>query len=412
MPNTAAPTSSLDLFDDRILADPYPFYEVLRDTSPVFHLERHGVWAISRHQDVLRILQDSDAFVSRGGLALTPLVNEEVLAGTVLASDGANHVRLRQVLSRQLTPRAIWHMRPDIAGRADSLVTQHVEEGAFDAAALVGQYVADNVMSAMGLPEETRSRLLAGAPAAFDVYGPANDRHNRALPAAAAMVKFLHSHVTRDTVTPNSWMDSIFKAVDAGKIDEADAIPLASAYTTASMDTTILGLTGAIEQLARHPSQWKDLRAAPGLSEAAFHEALRLEAPIQGFGRLATQPVNLGGTLIDAGERVWLLFGSAGRDPRQWGSRADEFDIQRHQVEQHLAFGSGHHHCAGIPLTVLQARTLLRSLAARCTHITPAGDPERVLNNLLRGYSKVPVAVELAPHAGAAEKTSARRRPL
>ncbi|WP_434598493.1 cytochrome P450 [Streptomyces sp. A5-4] len=402
-----APTSSLDLFDDRVLTDPYPAYEALRAMAPAVYLQLHGVLAIPRYEDVRRIQQDSDGFSSQDGVALTALANEQILSGTVLASDGDTHNRLRRVLSRQLGPRAIFRTRRDIVARADALVLQHTQHGTFDAAALVGQYVADNVMRVMGLPEETRNRLLTGAPATFDVFSPKNDRYDKALPIAGAMTEFLRAHVTRDSVTPGSWMNTIFNAVDAGKIDEADAVPLASAYTAASMDTTILGLTGAIEQLARHPRQWTALRADPNLSEAAFHEALRLETPIQGFGRLASRPVDVGGIHIDAGEQVWLLYGSAGRDERRWGADADTFNIRRAQVDQHLAFGGGRHHCAWIPLAVLQARALLRSLAAHCTHITPAGNPEPVLNNLLRGYSCVPVTVEEAPHSTHAQTPGA-----
>lgn len=83
----------------------------------------------------------------------------------------------------------------------------------------------------------------------------------------------------------------------------------------AGIDSTILGLAGTIIQLAHDPEQWFQLREDPARAEAAFHEAVRLDAPMQGLGRLVTEPVDLGGIRLEAGERVWLLLGSAGRDP-------------------------------------------------------------------------------------------------
>ncbi|MFJ4972113.1 cytochrome P450 [Streptomyces sp. NPDC088755] len=402
-----APSSSLPLFDDRVLTDPYPVYDVLRNAGAAVHLEEYGVWAVPRHADLVAILKDPDSFGSEGGIALTELANVQLLGGTVLASDGARHATLRRVLSRQLAPRAMKKLTADIAARAEHLVETYTASGRFDAVALARHMVCDTVMELMGLPGTDREVLLTGAAATFDVFGPDGARYQQALPLAARMVELLHEKLTRKNVTRESWMGAIFEAVDAGQIDESDAVPLASAYTAAAIDTTVLGLADCILQFARHPEQWQILRRDPiRWATPAFHEALRLEAPIQGFGRLLTQAADIGGVPLAEGDQVWLLYGSAGRDPRQWGDDADAFDITRPRNHQHLAFGAGPHLCAGIPLAELQARSVLRALAARCAHLTPDGEPVRVLNNLLRGYSSAPLAVELSPRTSASGITA------
>ncbi|MFE1476602.1 cytochrome P450 [Streptomyces cyaneofuscatus] len=402
MQNSTAPTSSLRLFDDRVLADPYPSYGALRCTGAAVHLEEYGVWAIPRHTDLDAILKAPDVFGSEGGIALTALANREILAGTVLASDGSAHAKLRRVLSKQLAPRAMKALARRITDRAERLVDQYTKPGRFDAVALARHMVCDTVMELMGLPDADREVLLSGAAATFDVFGPHGDRYQQALPLASRMLEMLHEKLIRQNVPAGSWMGAIFEAVDAGQIEESDAVPLASAYTAAAIDTTVLGLADCIVQLARHPEQWQVLRRDPVRWAApAFHEALRLEAPIQGFGRLLTKDADIGGVHLSAGDQVWLLYGSAGRDPRHWGDEADEFNIRRLRNHQHLAFGGGPHLCAGIPLAELQARTVLRALAARCSHLTLDGEPVRVLNNLLRGYSSAPLAVELAPRPSA-----------
>ncbi|MFD4592981.1 cytochrome P450 [Streptomyces rubiginosohelvolus] len=402
-----APTSSLPLFDDRVLTDPYPVYDALRNAGAAVHLEEYGVVAVPRHADLAAILKDPGSFGSEGGIALTDLANVQLLGGTVLASDGARHAKLRRVLSRQLAPRAMKRLTVDIAARAEHLVETYTASTRFDAVALARHMVCDTVMELMGLPDADREVLLTGAAATFDVFGPDGARYQQALPLASRMVEMLHEKLTRENVTRESWMGAIFEAVDAKQIDESDAIPLASAYTAAAIDTTVLGLADCIVQLARHPEQWQTLRRDPvRWATPAFHEALRLEAPIQGFGRLLTQAAEIGGIRLAEGDQVWLLYGSAGRDPRHWGDDADAFDITRPRNDQHLAFGAGAHLCAGIPLAELQARSVLRALAARCSHLTLDGEPVRVLNNLLRGYSSAPVAVELSPRPSASGITA------
>ncbi|MCX4682207.1 cytochrome P450 [Streptomyces sp. NBC_01433] len=406
--STTAPTSSLPLFDDRVLADPYPTYEALRNTGPAVHLEKYDVWAIARHADLAAILKAPDTFGSEAGIALTALANRQILASTVLASDGTVHTKLRRVLSQQLAPRAMKSLTHRVTSRAERLVETYTASGRFDAVGLARHMVCDTVMELMGLPEADRELMLDGAAATFDVFGPANDRYQQALPLASRMVDMLHKHLTREAVAPESWMGAIFQAVDAGQIEESDAVPLASAYTAAGIDTTVLGLTDTLVQLARHPEQWQLLRRDPlRWAAPAFHESLRLEAPIQGFGRLLTKPASIDGVHLDEGEQVWLLYGSAGRDPQQWGHDADTFTIQRPRSDRHLAFGGGPHLCAGIPLAELQARSVLRALAAHCSHLTLDGEPVRVLNNLLRGYSSAPITVELSPRTSASAARTA-----
>ncbi|MGV9934044.1 cytochrome P450 [Streptomyces olivaceoviridis] len=402
-----APATSLPLFDARVLADPYPAYGGLRCTGAAVHLDEYGVWAVARHADIARILKTPEIFGSENGIALTALANQDVLAATVFASDGARHSRLRDVLARHLALSTMKTLGARIADRADNLVTAYTRSGRIDAVALARHMVCDTVMELVGLPSGAREVLLAGSSAVYDVFGPYGTRYQQALPLASRVAQMLRDTLTRETAEPGSWTSAVFDAVDAGQIDEADAIPLVCAYTVAAIDTTVLGLADCIVQLARHPRQWQILRRDPlRWSVPAFHEALRLEAPIQGYGRLLTRAADIGGVHLDEGEQVWLLYGSAGRDPRYWGDEADEYDIRRHRNNEHLAFGGGPHLCAGIPLAELQARSVLRALAARCTHLTLDGEPVRGLNNLLRGYREAWITVELSPHTSARDTDS------
>jgi cytochrome P450 len=390
-----AASSSIDLFNDAVLADPYPVYETLREMGPAVYLPQHHVWVVTGHDDVHAALTDPETFSSVDGIALTDLANREILAGTVLAADGAGHARLRRPLSQQLNPRAMRALTETIRVRAQRVVADFVRRIEFDAADLAQAFVADIVMELMGLPESTRSQLITNAKATFEMFGPANARYWRAAPAAAAMIAFLHEEVNRETVRPGSWMHSLYLAADAGQIDESDVVPLMSAYTAAGMDTTIYAISTALHLLAEHPDQWMHLRTRRATGEQVFREAIRLDAPIQGFGRRVTRDTTIAGVPIPAGDQVWLSYGAAGRDPSRWGTHADRFDAQRTGTEDHLALGAGPHLCAGNHLAESEATSLLTALATRCTRINLAGEPVRAFNNTLRGWEHLPLKVVL-----------------
>lgn len=392
MPTSAAPSSSsVNLFDDEVLRDPYEVYATLRAMGPAVYLHRHSVWALTRYQDVKAALTDAETYSSVHGLALTDLANRQILAGTVLAADGVEHARLRRPLSRQLNPRAMQRLTGWVDEHAENLVAEHVRTGHIDAVTLARELVADVVMHLMGLPASTRDRLLDAADATFNCFGPKNARFHKSAPLAADTIEFLHTEVTRETVRRDSWMDALYQAANAGQIHEADVVPLMSAYVAAGMDSTIHAISTALLLLSQHPDRWEKLRAGHINARAVYHEALRLESPVQAFGRRVTHATHLGTTKIKAGEQVWLLYGAANRDPRKWGPSADKFNPERPDVEDQLALGAGPHLCAGNHLAALEVQALLAAVARHCTHLELDGEPQRMFNNVLRGHSSIPL---------------------
>lgn len=390
---TTEPSSSIDLFADTALDDPYPLYEVLRRMGPAVWLERHDAWFVGRYEDVKAALSRPEVFSSEDGIALTTKANRQILNGTVLAAGGMRHVQLRRPLSRQLAPRTMKSLIPEIRSRAAPVATEYISRGIFDAVELATEFVAGQVVHLMGLPDSTRPKLVASAAATFDMLGPGNARYRDATPTAAAMMTFLSTEVSRDTVRPGSWMAHLYRAADDGDIGEDDVVPLLSAYTTAGMDTTIHGITAALHHLAAHLRYFKELRAGRLDAAAVFEEAIRLDAPIQGFGRRVTRDTRIGDTRVRKGEQVWLSFGSSGRDPRRWGSFADTFRPGRNGGDLHLALGHGPHACAGRHLALAQAASLLDALAHYGTRLEPAGNPVLARNNILHGWASLPLTI-------------------
>ena len=166
---------------------------------------------------------------------------------------------------------------------------------------------------------------------------------------------------------------------------------LVRSLLSAGVDTTVHALGNAILCFATHPDEWAVLHADPGRSRAAFEEVLRFASPVQTFFRTTARAVEVGGVSMPAGEKVLLFLAAANRDPRHW-DRPERFDVSR-RAGGHVAFGSGIHACVGRMLARVQAEVLIGALARRVSSIELAGDPERKLNNTLRGLASLPVRV-------------------
>jgi len=166
-------------------------------------------------------------------------------------------------------------------------------------------------------------------------------------------------------------------------------------YMAPSLDTTIFAITSAVWLFAQHPDQWDLVRENPSLIPAAMNEVLRMEAPIQDFSRLAISDYNMDGVSIPAGSRAIAFYGAANRDEREYPD-PDRFDVRRGPAN-HLAFGTGPHVCVGVYLARMEMTALFTALARRVRRFS-LGDTERALHNILRGFTKLDVAVEVERH--------------
>jgi cytochrome P450 len=382
--------SDIDLFSEELYADPYPAYRELRDLGGVVYMRKHDFYALMRYDDVRAADGDSATFSSKG-VALLPQFNE-MLVGTVIATDPPDHAALRAVLSEQLAPRAINKLGADIRRQADDLVRSIVKLGTFDAVTQLAQLMPVSIVADLiGVPDEGREILLPGAEAFFSVFGPMNPFLEQKVPVVMAFNEWMASVSHRDKLTPGSWGAAIWKAVDDGRIEERSALPLMTAFLVAGMDTTVNGIGAMIRIFAEQPDTWAELRKDPTLAAAAFEETLRVESPVQVFFRETTRDVEIDGVTIPAKSSVCLHFGSANRDERHYPD-PDHFDIHRNPLD-HMAFGYGTHGCAGQALARIEARAIVGALLDQVESIEPAGPPQLHYNTVARGLGGLPVTV-------------------
>jgi cytochrome P450 len=202
---------------------------------------------------------------------------------------------------------------------------------------------------------------------------------------------WIMSKCSRAALAPGGLGMQIFEAVDAGELTEDEAGMLVRSFLSAGIDTTVYGLGNALYCMARYSGQWSILRENPNLIRGAFEEVLRFEAPVQSFFRTTTRDVEVGGVRLADGQKVLLLFAAANRDPRRWDN-PDRFDVTR-RAAGHMTFGTGIHGCVGQAVARLETEAILAALAKRVASFELTGEPERRLNNTLRGFDRMPLRV-------------------
>jgi cytochrome P450 len=203
--------------------------------------------------------------------------------------------------------------------------------------------------------------------------------------------RFLRDQLERKRQAPGNDMISSFLASTLDGSPTPDAIVLAHVATLMSNGGTTRLLLGSVASfLAGDPALIELIRADQGLLDGVIEECLRLIPPARGFVRTATAGVDLGGAAIRAGQRVYMLYPAANRDPECFAS-PDSFDPGRRQGYGHASFGFGTHFCLGAGLARMEAKALFTELISRYSAIRLAGVPTRYEHVQLNGWATLPV---------------------
>ncbi len=393
-------TSDLDIFADEVMEDPYPHYKQLRDTSPVVFLQKYEAFAVARHADVRDALQNWQTFSSEslsvGGTTMGPGFNSEMNArakGIVIAMDPPEHAAVRSMMHEHLRLDSVREMTANAEQVAARIVAELVERGSFDGATdLANQLVPSIVGQIIGVRDPAfLPTLVAGSAAAFSGLGPMNAKAQKALRTIDEMLGAL-SGVSKDGFLPGSIGHELFEAAERGEISPAMVMHMLWAYISPGFDTTITAMSNTLHLLATHPSAWEALTSDPSLVPAVINEGLRYDAPIQIWARHTVRDADVDGQTIPSGSRVAVVLGSANRDERHYPN-PDRFDIGR-PAQANVAFGFGVHTCLGAPLARIELAAMLKALIKNGVHrIELNGTPKRFLNQTVRGFESLPLAV-------------------
>lgn len=393
------PITDQDAYADQVLADPYAFYEHVREAGPVVGFSRYDVLAVARHAEVQAVLTQPDTFCSGAGVGLTNFHTEKSWRqpSLILEADPPEHGAKRRVLTRILSPLALKRLRDEFEREAVRLVRRVVELGECDGVKELAEAFPLKVFAdAVGLPAEGREHLLPYGDLVFNGFGPINERFESRMAQSGPTVAWIMDICRRERLRPDGFGAQIYDAADAGEITLEEAPLLVRTLLSAGLDTTIFTLSNAIVNFARHPDQWAILRDEPSGARKAIEEVMRYESTFQSFYRTTTRPVELAGVNIPAEQKIWVGIAAANRDPRRWPD-PNTFDVTRNATGN-LAFGTGIHGCAGQMIARMEGEIVLKALAEHVQEIIPIGDPVIHYNNTVRGYSSLPLTVTARKH--------------
>jgi len=388
----------IDPFRDEFIAAPWRELSQIRDAGPVVRLPMYDVCAVSRHEDVVRVLRDSQGFSSAAGVGYVNVKKARPwrAPSIVLEVDKPLHSHTRRVLSQVLSDTALRKLEPEFDRRAVELVDELVDRRDFDAVVdLARRFPTDVFSDAVGLPPGDRAKVLEYGAMAFAGNGPPNDEFQRAAADIDGVARWVSEQCRRNALSSTGFGAQVYRAADRGLITEDEAALLVRSLLSAGLDTTVSALAFAVMRFATNPEQWDLVRQDSGLIQNSVEEVIRIEAPFLMFFRTTSGPQEVSGVEIPADTKVLVFIGGAGRDPRKW-ERPDEFDVRR-DTSGHVGFGYGIHRCVGQALARLELKSILSALAARVTRWTMTGDAAYACHNTLRTLSSLPVTVETSP---------------
>ncbi len=385
-------------------ANPYPFYEQLREKDPV-HESPLGFRVLSRYDDVVMALRDPrfgrDGFETLLAAQYGPEGAEGRLPRSMLMHDPPDHTRLRTLVSKAFTPRVIEGMRPHIQAIVDRLLDQVRDGQGMDVIAdlayplpvtviceMLGVPLDDHVAIRSWSSDIARSLDSIGLLADPDVMA-------RGDKARRALTEYFRGLLPERRQRPREDLLSQLIAVEerGDRLNESELLSMCLLLFIAGHETTVNLIGNGVLALLRHPDELKKLRNQPGLIPLAIEELLRYDSPVQWTARITNTDLEVRGSRIPNGAMVVAAIGAANRDPSQFRD-PDRLDIAR-EGNRHVAFGFGIHFCLGAPLARVEGQIALGTLLRRMPDLAlQTATPEWRDSSALRGLKTLPVTFE------------------
>lgn len=400
------PDPHIDLSDPAFIQDPYPTLAAMRESAPVIHDEAAGLWFVTRHEDVRACLRDRRlgrvydhvATAAEFGVPERDPRWEafwKVEKHSLLELEPPDHTRMRRLVSKAFTVRAVEDLRSPAAGLARSLLEDLEGRPEIDLLGDFSQlYSIGIITELLGMPVSEHRRLLdwshrmvkmyeldtteeqaekaARAAREFDFYVRDIIDYHRSEPRGGLIGELVHAEVDGEHLTDEEIVSTVILLLNAGH--------------EATVNTMGNGITGFMH----NRDEWHRVVDGWVAPVIAVEEMVRWDAPLQLFERwVLADDVAVAGTPIPYGDKIGMLFGSANRDPRAFED-PDRFLAARHAAH-HIGFGGGTHHCLGAPLARLELDVALTTLVTECPNLELTAEPVRQDAFTIHGYEKVPV---------------------
>jgi cytochrome P450 len=390
-----------DPFSDEYFNDPSEVYRRLRDEAPVFHSERYGFYALSRFDDVVAAHRDWKGFSSAHGVDLSSLSQDpDVIRNfrSIIMMDPPEHDRLRALVSRVFTPRAVTALEPMIREVVTAFLAPVEDADEFDAVADFSALFPVEIISRMlGVPEGERQQIREWLDVSLHREPGRMDPTPEGVEAMIEAGAYYYGLVASKRRDP---ADDMLTRLTQVTVDRGDGIETGLDDDEIAGFATLLGGAGAetVTKLVgnavwlfhHNPDQWRRVLDDPTVIPRAVEEILRLLPPSQYQGRFSIEDREFEGGTIPAGHPVLLITGAATRDPRAF-DHPDTFDIDRPQSVA-IGFGHGVHSCLGAALARMESRIAIEEIAKRWRRLeVDESGLRRVHMSNVAGYSHVPV---------------------
>ena len=392
--------------DVNVVGLPYEQFAELRATAPVFFIEQEprayagmenapGYWAVTKHAEVAQVSRDSKHFsTAANGVIIRfaeTMTREEVEAQLVMLinHDAPEHTRLRQVISRGFTPRAVSALKDVLLERTHTIIDEVLDRGKGDfvediAAELPLQAIADM----LGVPQEDRRQLYDWSNTMMSYDDP--DFEGDPAEAAVEILGYFMAIAEDRKVNPQD--DIVTKLVNA----DVDGHALTTdefgyfviLLTVAGNETTRNAITHGMKAFFDNPDQWELYKKERPAT--AVDEIIRWATPVTVFQRTALEDVVVGDQPVKKGERVGLFYASANFDSDVF-DKPEEFNIMR-DPNPHVAFGGhGAHYCIGANLARMEIELIFNEIADKMPDISQAGEPRRLRHGWINGIKELQV---------------------
>jgi len=386
--------TEMDFFrDQRLVEDPYPYYEALRQQCPVTRESHHGITMVTGWDEACAVLNDAETFSScisvsgpfpgfpvplegLGGEDITELIeqhrDELPFSDQLPTLDPPTHTNHRALLMRLITPKRLKENEDAMWVLADRALDTYLKPGEGDfIKGFAGPFTLLVIADLLGVPDEDRDQFVKNIHRhAGGGVGGTGDKS-----LAHSPLEFLYgtfSDYVRDR--RREPRDDVLTGLatatfpDGSIPDVEDVARVASNVFSAGQETTVRLLGAALQVMVERPDIQAQLRRDRSLIPNFIEEALRIESPVKGDFRMNRVPVNVGGVDLPTGTTVMIVQAAANRDPRRFDDPAT-FDMDRKNARQHISFGRGIHSCPGAPLARAETRVAIERLLDRTSDI-------------------------------------------
>ncbi len=382
-----------DMFTTDVIADPYSYYGRLRDEDPVHWNKAYELWAVTRYDDLVWLTRHNEMFSSavfkNDPRPAYPDIDELDLglyeyvknyqADQFIQHDRPEHLEMRRVMHSYFTPKQMEAWRPFVKVAVKELLDAAEEKGEMDVMRDLATPLPVLVIAQMmGVPELERSYVRQLAEKLLYIGRGDYDRMKPLAEGMRGMIEYVSPLVDRRIVDPGDDFISVLASGEKrGIFTRHEVLVNTSLLLLAGHETTINLICNGTNAFLRHPDQFSLLQQDPGgLAKSATEECLRYDLPVKSIQRIASQDVEVRGKMMRKNDRIRWFISSANRDPDAFPN-PETFDITRHP-NQHVAFGSGVHHCLGATLARVEGQEVFKALAERFPNLRAEAVPEEL----------------------------------